>query len=677
MNFITKSPARTGLVLLVLFFIMSVLLIMKYAEKERQRDLQNWQSRLGILADMRKASVEDWLNDRKTKLQKLSVNPTLQLYLSQYEDLNDDEGDVGRAQFSHVRNLLHAATKRFDFHGLSLGSINVGEEANKPGLAVLSKKGKLLFSTKGFLKDVSPQKTIIEDALKTGKEHFLGMFSTNDRQMRYGYVVPVFHIQRMQFQKPVGAVMVLLDPKFALFGKLQNLYLNTDSDETLLLRSAENTTVFISPLRGVFNVFHQMPKDNINLAANFAIKNVGDFSQAKDYRNKKVLLTARKINNTPWILMQKIDAEEALEESNRHQRFVLTTFILLSVFLIALFVAVWRHSTSVRLQKLSADLESRTVLLNAVTDNINEHIFLIDSEDCFVFSNLSLSNALSVKADDLLGKNMANVFGPDVAEKLQLLKNNQNNVAQEHAILLPRAKNESAYHVSSDMLQHGEFKNDRLFVLHDITSLKAAQDKRDQLAKGIISTLVKAVDLYDPHCVDHSERTREVAVDIAHELQLSGPQCETLEMSALLANIGKLFVPKEILTKMDALSEEESKTLRKHTDSAVGILKQLDFEGPVVGIIAQKNEKLDGSGYPKGLSGEDIMLESRILAVANAFVAMASSRAYRQGRPVKEVIDILLEQTDTHYDRHVVAALFHIAENKSDWKKWQVVNEEG
>jgi len=676
MNVITKSPARTGLVLLILFFIISLALIMKYAEKERQRDMLNWQSRLGILADMRKAAVENWLFDRKSKLKSISENSTLQLYLSQYEELKENKDNIGHAQFSHVRNLLHATAKQFDFMGLSSGAVNTGyDESNKPGLAVFSKNGELLFSTKSFSTTVSPYKDLIDLALKTGGEQFIDMFSIENKYMRYGYVMPVFHIQKMQFQDPVGAVVVLLDPVSSLFNKLQNLHLNTDSDETLLLRSEKNSTVFLSPLRGVFNIFHQIPKANMNLAANFSIHKNGGFSLKQDYRNKKVLVTARKIENTPWVLMQKIDAVEALEESNSHQQFVLITFSLLTILLVVLFVAVWKHSTSARLQRMAAKLESRTVLLNAVTDHINEHIFLIDEENHFVFANLSIAKDLNIKAGEFVGKNMASVMGPDVVDKLQELTCEQDS---DSSCMIPLQLGDSnnIYHVSTIVLRQGEYKGAKLFVLHDITSLKTAQEKRDRLARGIISTLVKAVDLYDPYCIDHSERTREVAVDIAHELQLPDDRCEALEMAALLANIGKLFVPKEILTKMEALSEEESNELKRHIEFAVDILKQLDFEGPVVDIISQKNESLDGSGYPNGLNGEDIMLESRILAVSNAFVAMASSRAYRQGRPIKEVVDILVEQSGSHYDRHVVAALFHIAENKSDWNKWQIVSQD-
>jgi HD-GYP domain-containing protein (c-di-GMP phosphodiesterase class II) len=108
----------------------------------------------------------------------------------------------------------------------------------------------------------------------------------------------------------------------------------------------------------------------------------------------------------------------------------------------------------------------------------------------------------------------------------------------------------------------------------------------------------------------------------------------------------------------------------------IDILKGLEFDGPVIDIISQKNEYLDGSGYPEGIKGEAILAESRILSVANAFVAMSSARAYRQGKSVREVLDILLTQADKRYDRHVLAALFHVAENRADWNSWQVASQE-
>ena len=96
--------------------------------------------------------------------------------------------------------------------------------------------------------------------------------------------------------------------------------------------------------------------------------------------------------------------------------------------------------------------------------------------------------------------------------------------------------------------------------------------------------------------------------------------------------------------------------------------------GRFLKLSSRKNERPDGKGYPAGLRGENIMQEAKIIAVANAFVAMSSARAYRQGLPVKDVLDAMLSQADHAYDRNVIAALFHVAENRSDWKNWQQVD---
>ena len=230
------------------------------------------------------------------------------------------------------------------------------------------------------------------------------------------------------------------------------------------------------------------------------------------------------------------------------------------------------------------------------------------------------------------------------------------------------------YHVSIVALSHSDYKQSHLYVMHDITRLKDAQGRHNRLMDGIISTLAHVIDKHDPHCEHHSERTREVATAIAGAMGLPKERVDALSMAALLANIGKLYIPAEMLTNMEPLTEEEELVLRENVNYSVEILKGLDFDGPVIEFVQQKNECLDGSGYPKGISGDAIYQESRILSVANAFVAMTSSRAYRSGMPIKEALDILISEADSRYDRHVIAALFHVAENHSDWVNWQQVN---
>lgn len=676
MNLIRQFPIKTGLLLLLAFFALSMWLITEYVNKERQRDMMSWQSRISILADMKAAAIRDHLQQKKRLLNELSANPTLQLYLARYQQGDDPDDEILRAQLSHVRNLLRATASRLGFGRSTGDAVNTEYEPASPqGLALLDNQGQPVLSTRGFINDLGRYQPMIDAVISRGEQRLIDIAPIQGHPA-YGFILPVYGVQGLTSGQALGAILVLFDPQPGIYSQLQNLHLDTRSDETLLVTRADNSLMYISPLQQGFATFHQIPKD-AGLAAGFAHDQSGDFGIHQDYRGRQVLVTGRRIENTNWVLVQKIDAEEALYESNKHQRFLLTSFSLLTLLVMALFIAIWRHSTSVRLQKITAELETRTALLNAVSDNINEHIFLLDEAGNFVFANLSLARQLGIKPDDVRGKNMASVFGPDVAEQVSELHCEQDQGSLPCLVSLPLGDDEgNTYHLSTVTLTQGEYSNAKLFVLHDISRLRDAQQKRDRLARGIISTLVEAVDLHDPFCVGHSERTREVALGIAHELGLEPARREALELAAMLANIGKLFIPREILVKMETLSRTENDILKKHIDYAVDILQQLDFEGPVVEIIAQKNEHLDGSGYPAGIQGEQILLESRILAVANAFVAMASSRAYRPGRPIKEVVDILLQQADRHYDRHVVAALFHIAENKTDWQRWQVVTTE-
>jgi PAS domain S-box-containing protein len=474
-----------------------------------------------------------------------------------------------------------------------------------------------------------------------------------------------------------GAVVAVINPQENLYRALEQHWLTTESDESLLISGDDFSTRYLSPLTGKFKIFHTVSRLNEDQAVNFARDRLGDFAMKTDYRGRQVLVTARKIADSDWILVQKIDASEALRESNAHQELILTIF-LLTVFIIGLsFVAIWRHATSVRLQKTTERLTARTALLNSVGNNISDHIFLLDKENSLILGNASLSRALGINVDEIKGKTLYHLFSADVAKRLLALRKLTDSASTDnHVMEIEISDTTFSYDVSATSLQEGEYSGSTLYVLHDITTIKRAQEKHNRLLEGIIATLVHAVDMHDPHCANHSVRTREVAVAVAEAMGLDAERTRALGMAAQLANLGKLNLSRELLTKMQPLSNEEQMQMHRSVLDTIDILKGLEFDGPVIDIISQKNEYLDGSGYPEGIKGEAILAESRILSVANAFVAMSSARAYRQGKSVREVLDILLTQADKRYDRHVLAALFHVAENRADWNSWQVASQE-
>lgn len=674
----TRSQITAGALLIgfiAAFLLASIWLIMQYVERERERDLFNWQDRLSILAESQKRSIEDWLNGQIKNLGELADNPLMQIYLSMEAVSEEEQTESERGQVAHLRNLLVATAKRSGLFAESRKILTNQAESTNEGIAILDAQKRLLISTRNFPELNEHIEKALQLTTTSRRAGIHGVYSDEQHEPRMVIAVPVQWVQAAKESDDFpGYVVAVIDPGLSLFDLLSQHWLTTATDETLLVAGDNVSTVYMSPLTDSYQLFHRAAVSNQQLAANFARFNAGGFDLKRDYRGVDVLVTGRAIDNTDWVLVQKIDASEALRESRAHQGFVLTVFML-AIFIVTVgFVAIWRHSTSVRLQKTTARLEARTALLNSVGDNIRDHIFLLGVDENIIFINKTLSDCIGIHYEEIVGKSLHHIFSIETTGRLlELKKFSKEGEVRNRIMALSIADSEHVYHVSLVPLTQGDYKNSLLFVLHDITELKETENRHNRLLEGIIATLVYATDMHDPHCAHHSERTQEVAVAIAHAMELPDESINALSMAALLANIGKLYLPREILTKLEPLTDEEERMLQQHVMYSVDILKGLEFDGPVIKIIEQKNERPDGKGYPAGLTADNIMQEAKIIAVANAFVAMSSARAYRPGLPINQVIDALLEQADAAFDRNVIAALFHIAENRSDWKNWQAV----
>ena len=670
-------------ILLVLFISSSIWLVFEYAANEEKRDLEDLQVRLSIMAESQQHAVERWFDEQVNHINELATNPLLQLYVSQISSAEFTSNDTGRGQLQHLRNLINATADNANVY-TPINSIkhNVKNKIND-GIAVMNAQGILLatryFPVSDSLIKESYKHALLKQSVVISNIYNTGAGKEGGAQPRFVIVVPVSSVQALKPNDYRAAVVAVINPTNNLYKLLLKEWVATKSEETLLVSLDANSINFLSPLKNGYEIFHKQAReqgDNKTSVAEASVAaNIGEFVTQQDYRRVSVLETARIIRNTAMILVQKIDLEEALAESSAHQQYILTVF-LLAVFIITIsFIAIWRHATSLRLQKATRRLEARAALLNAIGGSINDNIFLLDHENRLVFINEVLADSLGIDTVDIRGKALNHIFDKNITKQLLALKPDAGSEdVRNKEMRLDIDEKRRDYHVSVVGLNHPDYKRSHLYVMHDITELKDAQGKHFRLMDGIISTLATAIDKHDPHCEHHSERTREVAIAIARAMGLPQGRVDSLAMAALLANTGKLYIPAEILTNVEPLTEEESSMLRENTSYSVEILKDLEFDGPVIEFVQQKNEYLDGSGYPAGVSGDAIHQESRILSVANAFVAMTSSRAYRAGMPINEVLETLMSEVDSHYDRQVIAALFHVAENHSDWVNWQHVN---
>lgn len=681
-----KNPASLGLGFLAVLLVAGIMLVFVYAGREKERDLQNWQVHLGLVADHRVEGVNAWVKNRFSVLHELAKNSSLQLYMTELAMAGAGNAGGGEpAPHSYLRNLLLATAEREGFLDKSRPDAvkaNIATRAGS-GLALFDAAGAVMVSTPGMASPDAETQQKIRDVLATGSDTIRDLYLRDAEHPAMGFLVPVFPLQSVERKpKPIGVLLGLKNAGDELYPLLarKEMY---QTEEAILVRRDGDSALYLAPLADGTKPFGlKLRLDTPELAAAFALSNAGTFAQKRDYKGMQVLVTSRAVPATSWVLVEKIAADEALKESNAHQRFLLTSFLLATFFIAATLVAAWRHGSSVRERKIaeqlriqSRQLAAQSDLLHSVTDNITDFIYIVDQNQRFVFANKGLAAACILSPQDFPGKTTSSVFGPETAKKIEQLATPALSGDTPHTMTqtleIKPGERLVYYSTAVPLASEPAAARTALIVSHDITALQEAQHKRELLMQQVLRTLMRAVDMHDPFCANHSSRTAQVALAIGKEMTLNDDDLEALEMATNLANVGKLMIPKELLTKIEPLSQDEQDVLRRHAQYSVDILSGLEFTGPVLKTIAQKNEHIDGSGYPQGLRGEQILPTAKILAVANAFVAMVNSRAYRAGMTVDEALDQLLAETKSKYDRQVVAALFHVAENRSDWITWR------
>jgi putative nucleotidyltransferase with HDIG domain len=175
---------------------------------------------------------------------------------------------------------------------------------------------------------------------------------------------------------------------------------------------------------------------------------------------------------------------------------------------------------------------------------------------------------------------------------------------------------------------------------------------------GIIRALTAAIDAKDPDTSGHSERVARIAVRIAEELAIPSARRSDLYLAGLLHDVGKIGIDDNVLKKTGPLSDDEYRKVRGHVEIGVNILRDLKKLSQIMPGVRHHHESYDGSGYPDHLSGEEIPLEARILAVADSFDAMSSNRPYRKRLSLMQIDEIFREGRGHQWDPEIVDALF-------------------
>jgi len=194
--------------------------------------------------------------------------------------------------------------------------------------------------------------------------------------------------------------------------------------------------------------------------------------------------------------------------------------------------------------------------------------------------------------------------------------------------------------------------------------LRQSYKKLKKFIEGTAHIITEIVEIRDPYLTGHHQRVSKLATAIAQEMKLPQDKIEGVRFASLVHDVGKVNLPTEIVSKLNKLSEVEFNFVKNHPKISYNILKKVDFPWPIAEIVFQHQEKIDGSGYPRGLKGAEILIEAKILGVANVVEAMSSSRSYRPAISVEEFLAEISKNKNILFDPEVVDACLRLFKEK-------------
>jgi PAS domain S-box-containing protein/putative nucleotidyltransferase with HDIG domain len=314
------------------------------------------------------------------------------------------------------------------------------------------------------------------------------------------------------------------------------------------------------------------------------------------------------------------------------------------------------------LHQAEHDARERSHFLEQLLKVVPVPIFYQDADLRFIGHNDAYAASLGRPGEHVIGKTVFDVRPRDLAERLDAT--NRDLLAHPDQVVEEELQMPGPDGTARWVRTHKAVFSDVagqpagiVVVNLDVTEIRRAQQDLAQSAlrlrltlEGAVAALGATTELRDPYTAGHQRRVAELACAIAVEVGLDEERTELLRTAALLHDVGKIVVPAEILSRPGHLSEIEMEIIRQHAAAGADIVGPIGFDPDVAEMVRQHHERLDGSGYPTGLRGDEILVEARVLAVADVVEAMVSHRPYRPGLPVDAAVAELEGGAGSLYD---------------------------
>jgi len=321
-------------------------------------------------------------------------------------------------------------------------------------------------------------------------------------------------------------------------------------------------------------------------------------------------------------------------------------------------------------------IKESEVRFRSLSENAPDIIYTLGIKGEFTYINPAIETILGYKSEEILGKYFGDIARKEDAlrydKAFQEVRNGKQTIKEDIVILIHKDGSERYFSISGAP----SFDSKNSFIglvgiLKDLTDIRKSEmelkrsfEKLESVMSSTIDAISIIVESRDPYTAGHQRRVTQLATAIAGDMGLSAEKIDLIRMGSLIHDIGKIYIPAEILTKPTRLNDIELSLIKSHPLVGYNILKQVDFIPAIVDMVYQHHEKLDGSGYPLGISGDEILLESRIITVADMVEAMASHRPYRAAMGTKAALEKIKQQRGITLDAGAVDTCLKLFEEK-------------
>ncbi len=313
--------------------------------------------------------------------------------------------------------------------------------------------------------------------------------------------------------------------------------------------------------------------------------------------------------------------------------------------------------------------------MQSLLDNMPDAIYFKDRNNRIIKVNKFYAQGAALEPDQIVGKTDFDFFSWDQAQKMVDDDNYVMNTGKpivgkiERTLLRNGTWNQV---ITTKIPMHDRQGNiiGTMGITRDMTAYANLERERLEMLINGLTVLAKALEMRDPYTFSHSHNVAIISEMIGRALGWDENRILGIRLAGELHDLGKLSVPLDILNKPGKLSDLEYRLVQEHVTKCYELIKDIKFPFSLAEIIYQHHERLDGSGYPRGLSLDDVILEARILAVSDVLESMTSHRPYREALGLDKALEELKQGSGTKYDVKVVETIFHLVDNNGKKIFW-------